>query len=156
MADAKTYEDVTGTKTGTYEEALVSRKLRDGFSDGEPQPDRPTGAAVHVNPAINPAPHYEPKADRIPVPVINDPGVLGSAPSLQQLNAAAAVSYGAPLPDQTSGMSEDSNREEIRAAAEARQEDIVTKTKEAADKAMTEANSDAAPVAEQKTESKLA
>lgn len=125
-------EDAAGTKTGTYEEALESRKVRDGFTDGDPMPDRPTGAAVHVNPALTPAPAHEPKPDRIPVPVINDPGVLAKVPTLQELNAAAAASYGVPVEDPTSGITEDSNREEIRKAAEARQSFIKDETKKVA------------------------
>lgn len=128
-------EDAAGTKTGTYEEALASRIIRDGYVDDQPMPDRPTGAAVHVNPALTPAPHYAPKADRIPVPVINDPGVLAKVPTLQELNAAAAGSYGVTVEDPTSGITEDSNREEIRKAAEARKAHIEEETQKIVDDA---------------------
>jgi hypothetical protein len=148
-------EDAAGTKTGTYEEALASRIVRDGYTDGEPMPDRPTGAAVHVNPALTPAPHYAPKADRIPVPVINDPGVLAHAPTLQELNAAAAGSYGVTVEDPTSGITEDSNREEIRKAAEARKQSIEEGTQKVVDEANAGATGKTAPAHEPVSESKF-
>lgn len=126
----KTYDDIAGTNRGTYEEALASRKVREGLDSTSARPDTPSGAAVHVNPALTPAPAWEAPKDRIPVPVINDPGVLGSAPSLADLNRAALTSYGVPETDPTSGITEESNQAEITEAAEARMDSLNDEVKQ--------------------------
>jgi hypothetical protein len=158
MANTKTpksYDELSGTKTGTYEEALASRKIRDGFSDGAPTPDTPTGAAVYVNPALEDGPSRAPVPETVSVPVVNDPGLLASRPSLADLNAAnrgitfpravIPMTDGEPLPDldPTAGITEESHREDIRAAAQDRQDAIVDGTKEL----VKNAESDAAKAA---------
>lgn len=153
----KTYDDLSGTKTGSYEEALASRRIRDGFTDGRPAPDVPTGSAVYVNPALEDGPSRAPVPETVSVPVINDPGLLGAnRPTLAELNAAnRGVSFpravipmtdSEPLPDldPTAGITEDSHREEIRAAAQERQEAIVEGTKDSVKKAEDDAKANAA------------
>lgn len=159
MAKApQTYDDLSGTKTGTYAEAVASRKIRDGFDDGRPTPDTPTGAAVHMNPALEDGPVRNPTPEVVSVPVINDPGLLGSQPSLADLNAAnRGVTFpravipttdGEPMPDldPTSGITEESHREEIRSAAQDRQDAIVDGTKDVVEKAKAESAPAPAPV----------
>lgn len=155
MADeqAKTYNDITGTKVGTYEEALTSRRVRDGVGFGGPVPDTPTGAAVHVNPALTPSPIWAPAPDRTPVPVINDPGLLGNQPSLADINASARADFAEnglgrrhfavteerggerPEIDDTGGITEESHQQAITEAAQARLERLDEQVQQSADSA---------------------
>jgi hypothetical protein len=124
--------------TGPSHEEVVELKRQQGLAGGavtdEPKPDMPfTRAAAgygdpgHVNPAINPAPIWEKQKRPPPVPVINDPGVLGSAPKLADLNRAAinsdrAAAGANPMPE---GKAMDANvvtQDTIREAATARLE----------------------------------
>lgn len=153
----KTHEDLSGTKTGSYEEALASRRIREGFDDSAPRADVPTGSAVYVNPALNDGPSRAPVPETVSVPVINDPGILGAnRPTLAELNAAnRGVTFpravipttdSEPMPDldPTSGITEDSHREEIRAAAQDRQAAIVEGTADSVKKAEDDAKAAAA------------
>jgi hypothetical protein len=110
----------------TYEEVVGRVKARSGEGIEGPRPDTPyteaplaglPGDAGHVNPAINPAPIWAPKDRPPPVPVVNDPGLLGAGPSLQDLNNASRVGYGLEEVDQTSGITEESHQAEIKKAA---------------------------------------
>jgi hypothetical protein len=121
----------------TYEE-LLAKKRAEGAIGGtaEVRPDTPRtlgtpglGDPGHVNPAINPAPIWTKQRRPEPVPVINDPGVMGTAPSLQALNRSAvnsdrAASGADPLPE---GKALDANvvtQDTIREAAVSRLERI--------------------------------
>lgn len=138
-------------ETPAYEDVVVDKAMVGSVAPdnpGTPVPDRPTtvgetagyGDEGHVNPAINPAPAWVPKERPEPVPVVNDPGLLGSAPSLADLNAAARGSYGVPETDATSGITEESNVAEIKAAAEARLQRLAQDAKAAGDNARKRVN----------------
>ena len=126
-------------KNPTYEEAVTVEKARTaGANSNEPKPDHPymvdltADGAGHVNPALTPAPAYKAPVDRVPVPVVNDPGILGANPDLADLNRAyrshdmarAADREGdvgdGPKIDDTGGVTEQSNLDAIRNAAQAR------------------------------------
>lgn len=163
----------------TFEE-VVARTADIDYGSG-PRPDRPyyTGGRPygddgHVNPAITDTPLWAPQPERVVVPVVNDPGVLGGAPALADLNRAAraddsergylrASRTGMIVhqeggervePDDTEGMTEDQNREEIRASAQARMERLKTQEEmeiERANRAM-EANAQNAEFVKQRME----
>ena len=118
---------MAGQLSPTYAKVVADKALLNAeFGEG-PKPDMPYtlgspeyGDPGHVNTAIEPAPPWVPNERPAPVPVINDPGLLGSSPSLATLNKAAAESYGVEDTDSTSGITEDSNRAEIKDAAVSR------------------------------------
>jgi hypothetical protein len=147
------YNAIAGTKVGDYEAAVRSRRIRDGVDFTGPRPDTPTGAAVHVNPALTPSPIWAPAPDRTPVPVINDPGLLGNQPSLADINASARADFAEnglgrrrfavteekggdrPEIDDTGGITEESHQQAITEAAQARLERLDEQVKESADSA---------------------
>jgi hypothetical protein len=119
-----------------------------------PTPDMPYTSTTtayadpgHVNPALEPAPIWEPAERPAPVPVINDPGVLGGNPSLADLNAsnrqatAAALGVDAPDEDQTSGITAESHLAEIKRVATER----LKKLREVQSTAATDARTGVAP-----------
>jgi hypothetical protein len=133
----KSYNEIAGTNVGTYENAVGSRPAPD-IIYGRLLPDMPTGEVVYTNPALTPAPKPAPPAERIPVPVINDPGLIGfRRPSLHEINVSArrdwaarggrhhfAVTYEKrgqrPVVDDTDAITEESHQEAITRAAQAR------------------------------------
>ncbi len=134
----QTYNGTFGTNVGTYEEAVASRRARFMTFD-RPVPDRPTGPVTYTNPALTPAPIYTPPSERTPVPVINDPGLLGAnRPSLADINATARADWAEngggrhhfavteerrrprPVIDDTDGITEESHQEAITKAAQDR------------------------------------
>lgn len=127
----------------TYAEAVKDRILRgqEGAGwPGDPQPDTPTGEAKHVNPALNPAPEWKPQPERIPVPVINDPGVVGAQIDLGKLNQSYRLHdmerdgvKGVKI-DDTKGS--DGNADAIKKAAQARKKAREEKAQKAADEAV--------------------
>jgi hypothetical protein len=145
---------ITGTKVGTYEEALT-KPPHSGRSwvSRSSAPDTPTGAAVHVNPALTPSPIWAPAPDRTPVPVINDPGLLGNQPSLADINASARADFAEnglgrrhfavteekggerPEIDDTGGITEESHQQAITEAAQARLERLDEQVQASADSA---------------------
>ena len=145
MAEAPTtYNEVTGTNVGNYEEAVADRLTRFMTYDG-PVPDRPTGEVVYTNPALTPAPISTSPLARTPVPVINDPGLIGHRrPSLADINKTARQDWAAngeyrywaktyeahrnpPPVDDTEGITEQSHQEAITRAAQARMDELNAK-----------------------------
>jgi hypothetical protein len=132
-------ENLVG-QSPTFDKVAADVAARNAVADdSRPKPDMPISSAPaaygdpgHVNPALNPAPHWAPPADRPIVPVQNDPGVLGAPPSLADMNRSARLvdhvlrgGKESDFPDDpTLGVTNESNQEAIRAAAEARLSDI--------------------------------
>jgi hypothetical protein len=125
-----TYEQVRALKTATTVPATDRLRPDTPYTEGAIEP---YGDKGHVNPAINPASGPIVAPPHVPVPVVNDPGVLGNAPSLAELNAAARASYGVPETDATSGITEASNQAEIKQAAMARLKDLQAEIDSAGD-----------------------
>lgn len=146
------YNDVVGQKAAIN----TTSPLGDA-----PTPDMPYTSSTtdyadpgHVNPAIEPAPIWEPAERPAPVPVINDPGLLGGNPSLQELNAAnlkATLGDDAPDADQTSGITADNHLAEIKRVATER----LAKLREVQSTAATDARTGVAPRAHAQTGSKF-
>jgi hypothetical protein len=127
-------------KSPTFEKVAADVAARTAVdNDTTPRPDMPVSIAPpaygdpgHVNPALNPAPAWAPPPDRVIVPVQNDPGLLGSPLSLADMNRSSRLTDHImrggkedDFPDDpTRGVTHESNREAIRAAAEARLSDI--------------------------------
>jgi hypothetical protein len=143
-------------KSPTFEEVVAQKEALEVSEDGQPKPDMPVTIAApaygdpgHVNPALNPAPLWEAPPERKIVPVQNDPGVLGAAPALADLNRAyraddmerggsrARVAIAEPQKgkreeiDDTMGVTEENNQEDVRKAAEARMERLLEKQEKA-------------------------
>lgn len=110
------------TNSPTVEEVLAQKAALSPTAGDGPKADRPMTVAApidgdpgHVNPALNPAEPAPAAPERIPVPVINDPGLLSNPPSLADLNRAAIGRDVSPPV-----VSEEAQQNEIKAAAEAR------------------------------------
>lgn len=133
-----------GDQNPSYEEVVKDKVTRDATAagwPGDPQPDTPTGEAKHLNPALNPAPEWKPQPERIPVPVINDPGVVGGGYDLGTLNRAQRdddmerEGVKGPKSDDTKVF--EGNAETIKAAAEARRKAREEKVEKAVSEAVS-------------------
>lgn len=134
--------DVNAISYAKAVEETARRNTEAGYP-GNPVPDQPRGVE-HLNPAINPAPAFEPKDRPPPVPVINDPGLVGAPISLATLNQAyreddmarAGVTQKA---DDTDGLTEAKQTAAIRDASKKRLDEIDKKAKAEAAKAVAAA-----------------
>ena len=154
MADQK---DATGTTTvaTSFDEAVRQTAARRVALSGTgfPTPDTPTGAP-HLNPALTPAPIRAEIPERIPVPVINDPGLVGANPDLSVLNQQYRKDIMGHLPDPTMGVTTENHQEAIAEAAKATQAKVVEKVDAAVTKAVDDTQKTAA--AEKAVEKKAA
>jgi hypothetical protein len=140
----------------TYDEVVGQKAVQNNASPlgDAPTPDMPYTSTTtayadpgHVNPALEPAPNWVPAERPAPVPVINDPGLLGGNPSLADLNAAnrqataAAMGVDAPDEDQTSGITAESHLAEIKRVATER----LRKLREVQSTTATDARTGVAP-----------